>query len=341
MLRQAQKEIGNWNVHYVDAPPTREDLIKWFDLMDDVLQRRKTMAVFITAAKSCNHPDAKWLASLFPEKGRLDSVSINVVFSKLADPRALYFRSLLYRVNTEEMCDDMLQRSADLGYAPAQALMSERTMGDEALKYAKKAALQGDREGMYLYSCCLGVQCERKGIRGLIIQGINPDTLWCKRAADLCHLGAIGAYANKFEVDDWQHYTWLGKAAICGDVFSRAFLAQTAADQMENSKELLTSTCSEKELLTSTDAKILTDTKILFEIGAIAQRMLSLGGRYLYQKDRQTFKQAAVLYASWRSNAKRAIFSWIWAGKQLGVVKDIRGVIAKMLWAEQREWSCA
>ncbi len=319
MLHQAQKEIGGWDVSDIDSPSTREDLIMWFDYIGRLKNRNMFMIDFVyglvrpgTTKSSFNHPDAKWLVSLFTQSGQFVAGSernIDAVLSKhIHDPRALFFRSFLFLEHEFEECDDMIRRSADMGYAPAQAMMSFCTMGDVSLYYAEKAAAQGDRDGMYIYSYRLSYEADWTTI--------VPNLLWSKRAADLGHVGAIRDYANhKFEIGDWRRCALLGKAAIRGDAVSRQILMEIAAEPPNER-----------------------NSKLLFEIGAVSQKILDLGGCYL--KNHRIFEQTAALYTSWRADANKAIFFWIWAGRQLGVVRDIRDVIAKMLWAEQREWSC-
>jgi TPR repeat protein len=56
-----------------------------------------------------------------------------------------------------------LRRSAELGFAFAQALMAEETRGEEKFKFAQLAAAQGERDGFFWLGCCFrdGEGCEK------------------------------------------------------------------------------------------------------------------------------------------------------------------------------------
>ena len=43
----------------------------------------------------------------------------------------------------------LLHRSAELGFAFAQALLAERSLGEEKFKFAQPAAAQGEREDSF------------------------------------------------------------------------------------------------------------------------------------------------------------------------------------------------
>ncbi len=49
--------------------------------------------------------------------------------------------------------------------------------------------------------------------------------------------------------------------------------------------------------------------------------------------------RAVRLYRKWRLDAERAVWCWLWLARDLGIVKDIRLLIADLIWEERAVWS--
>ncbi len=50
-------------------------------------------------------------------------------------------------------------------------------------------------------------------------------------------------------------------------------------------------------------------------------------------------EESEKLHEQWRDVAKRSIVCWLWCAKQLGTCRDIRNLIAKLLFADCGAWS--
>jgi TPR repeat protein len=181
----------------------RGDLIKWWDVLDELVKVSGSpdIAGELEMARDCRHPDAQWLAALFPAGVPVSAAEARETLKQHGDdPRALCISCFL----DEGFSDDareQLRRAAELGYAPAQAVMSALTGEDEALMWATKSSSQGDRSGYMQLGTCfeLAQGCERD--MGKAIEMF-------KRAAELGHAEA-------------QLYYGRGWAAICSGCFPR------------------------------------------------------------------------------------------------------------------------
>jgi hypothetical protein len=120
----------------------RGELIKWYDVQE-ALPRAASAAdveLAMQRARECRHPDAQWLAALFPAGVAVTRARVlEVMLQHDADPRALWMAWKL----GDGWRYDLLERSAKLGYAPAQAEWSDRVPQEEKLAWAQKAEAQG------------------------------------------------------------------------------------------------------------------------------------------------------------------------------------------------------
>jgi TPR repeat protein len=127
------------------------------------------------------------------------------VFSALGqdDARALCFARLLG--DREDLT--LLRRSAELGYAFAQALVAWKTIGDEKFKFAQLAASQGERDSLFW----LG-RCFRDG------NGCEKDLVKAKEnyllGSDLGHVSAMLRLGELLDESDPQRWRWRGRGYI-------------------------------------------------------------------------------------------------------------------------------
>jgi hypothetical protein len=65
--------------------------IRWWDILE-LLSRSWTRSLGVAIARTCRHPDAQWLASLFPAEESATSRRLpEVMLEQRDDPRAMYF----------------------------------------------------------------------------------------------------------------------------------------------------------------------------------------------------------------------------------------------------------
>ena len=139
-------------------------LLEWYKIRDIFFGLNyvsHNIPLSIEMASSCQQPDARWLTEACAGKDVTTKEDAKRVFSALGqnDARALCFVWLCGA--REDLAP--LRRSAELGFAFAQALMAWKTEGNERFKFAQLAAAQGEREGHLMLGCCFrdGKGCEK------------------------------------------------------------------------------------------------------------------------------------------------------------------------------------
>jgi hypothetical protein len=192
-----------------------------------------------------------------------------------------------------------------------------RTNGGNAFRWAEAAALNGDRHGMYqlAYHCHYGFGCAKDGERAarLFLQ-----------AADLGDCTAQWSYGEwacgEF---DWLRYHWWLVAASRGYVYF--------GDLVPDVMRLLP--LFEK----GEKGRILHLFAPLLMIGLDADNKTMFGNtvsRYMVRSVQRVF----LLHDAMLARARRAIACWSMAGRRLGIVKDMRVMIAKAAWEEPWRW---
>jgi hypothetical protein len=191
-------------------------LLDWYKIRDTCFGHNKVsqnIPFALELASTCQHPDARWLTEACAGKDVNTFEDANRIFSALGqnDARALCFAWLC---SDDEEREDFasLRRSAELGFAFAQARMCCWTEGHEMFEFAQLAAAQGERDGFAMLGFCL-----RDGI------GCKKDFDKAKENFLLaCELGlvlAMVALGNLLGESDPQRWRWLGRAAALGESF--------------------------------------------------------------------------------------------------------------------------
>ncbi len=293
----------------------KAEMIKWWDAMDRLLVSNgaeQDIAEGLRMARACQHEDSKWLCALFPEDKPVPSKDeMKQVFLSLDDRRALFFAGTIAVHD-----DDLVQRSAELGYAPAQVLFASGCEEVEQFEWAAKAAAQGDRDGL-----CQLALCWRDGC------GVSEDDAKAlqlfKEAAELGHAEAQWCYGHGFDENSWERYLWWRRAAAGGHGLARRYIVEEAVPQLKLFNEGKGS------------------GRVLFEIGAACKGHLGGGkafGLLVHDDWLHATERAVALRNEWCEDAKRAVCCWMLCAKQLGVAKDLRLLIAGVLWAERVAW---
>jgi hypothetical protein len=107
------------------------ELGRWRNVLDSfgLAYTPSSVSRALQLARESLHPDAQWLASLFPAGTEVARWHMTAVMCELGDdPGALY---IAWRL-AEHSENKLLQRSAEKGYAPAQAKMAAVTSGDDS-----------------------------------------------------------------------------------------------------------------------------------------------------------------------------------------------------------------
>jgi hypothetical protein len=303
----------------VVASTDDEEQIKWFDAMDALLVTASSLPLMwsrighatnfvVKLATQCRHPDAQWICSLFPvpDYDIVHTTWQDVMEAQGDDPRAL---SYLWATTLNPR---LLERAAELGYAPAQAAFSSKrdVPAGSGFLWAERAAAQGDRRGMYLLAgrYMFGAGCKKDDVKAAALY---------QRAGELGDMKAVVRYGEvSFGELDWRRYR------VWAAVFRRRFIFP----------EMLRGL---RKLLPLFKAGL--HGRILFE-AAPDVRAAVCGGLMSYADDAK-FEAIFSVYEACRARAREGVKWWSLAARRLPVVKDIRVKIAKILWEEAWGWN--
>jgi hypothetical protein len=313
------------------------ELIKWWDVLDLLLQARRresrllvrdmldllvpvfphvphALARGVALARECRHPDAQWLAALFPPGAEVTPKRLAEVMSEQGEDE----RALLLAWAADAASRAALVRSAEMGYAPAQAqLASQVPPGPEKVEWAQRAADQGDRFGLFLLAQCvhLGRGCEADLDRGVELY---------RRAAELGLARAQNAYAMyAFRPEQWQRCVWQGRAAMQGLdplLFCNSVLFLFWRLEGDEQRRMVHAVG-----------------------GVVAKGLDAKTGRFFGSLELQEGQNAQLLrvvqlHESMMQRARQAIDCWSVVARRCGMAKDMRVLIAKMAWEEAWRW---
>jgi TPR repeat protein len=290
-------------------------LLEWYKIRDTFFGHNKVgrnIPLALEMASSCQHPDARWLTEACAGKDVTTEEDAKRVFSALGqnDARAMCF---LWRVSDGSVA--LLRRSAELGFAFAQAEMAEQTRGEESFKFAQLAAAQGERDGFYWLAACFQ-HCE----------GCEKDYVKAKenflRACELGDVLAMCRLGDLLEESSKQRWQWWSRAAALGHSWS--FLSNFA-----NQVDLFNSGSG--------------SASVMFAIGQAWQGHVNEAAKTMFNDGRNfeshigPAKQAIAFYEAQIKATKDAMRAWTQVGIRWKVVKDVRKLIAKLIWDSREE----
>jgi hypothetical protein len=300
-------------------PADKVDLIIWRDALDLFGRRTSSgipddvVASALALARQSGHGDAQWLVSLVPAEGSVTSEELARALQPHGEePRALFVcAGLSGRV-------ELMKRAAEAGYAPAQgklASMPDVFSADEQKRWAELAMSQGDRDGAFYLASLLS-----HGSTHVVEQEKAAVLSLYRVAAELGDATAQDHLALfAYQKSDWQRFFWWGRAASRGSVRSCTLLLKGAV-------------CAK-----TLDAS----GRVAFEIGAACKDHLTATrafGRHAEVNDLQAAIRCVEFYDTCCEKVRASIRCWLLVGRRSGVAKDIRLLIARLLWEERREW---
>ncbi len=320
----------------MNAESDRAELIRWWDAIDlihDLEDRfsadgwrrqeycgRQDIGEGLRIARECSHADAQWLAGLFPASKPVPTQEeMRFVFLGLkGDARADFFASAtspFFHRFQGFVRDVELDRSAASGYAPALAALADRDRAS-FWRWANLAAAQGHRRGLFLVG-----QCCRSGIDGCPIDHARYSEL-TKEAAELGDAEAQFEHGQcAFGEDEWQRYFWWRRARARGFKLTYWHLGEPAQKQMRRFDNGARS------------------GRVIYEIGATCQVIHVPRKVEERQRDWITsIDRTLALYDKWHAAVWRALNCWIWIAIGKGVAKDMRRMIAWLVWEGREAW---
>ncbi len=268
-------------------------------------------------ARTCQHADARFLVSLFPNGApRTDKEAAAAFLAAGDDARALCWAG---------ECDkhhrlDLWRRSAQRGYAWAKCRVATHDLQelDEATvrKLLAEAAQDGEVDGMRGLAHRMGFN-HGKGEWG-------EARFWTRRAAFLgCPSAQYILAAHHCRKGSVDRAIWMRRAATQTVRVSRATRAQFANEGVR--------------IMSDFDADGF--GRVVFELGRACGADYAELGAGRDAKWRRAVERARGLYVQWCNEAKEAIACWMWLGKKLGVAKDVRLLVADLIWRERPAWS--
>ncbi len=257
-------------------------------------------------ARLSEHPDAHFLVSLFLEDAPAGRVEAGAVFAAhLEDARCM---CLAWMCGVEPQ-DELLRQSAEGGYAWGQALHAHSTQDEELLGLA---VAQGEPEAMAVVMS--NIESGSQG--GADLKAVTREAAMLGQFYRQCE------YADKHCVlDSVEQKQWLRRAAMQDD-------GGRAHGWM---------LCSTTRLLPLYDQGA--GGRALFEIG----RAFSFSPKWECEawndEQRIAARRVIELYSKWTNDARRAVGCWLWLSRHLGVARDIRLLIADLVWDDRAAWS--
>ncbi len=207
-----------------------------------------------------------------------------------------------------------------MGYAPAQArfAFAHGMSGEECFEWAQRAAVQGDREGLYL----LGVYLSR----GRSCQVDPRKFAQCfKTAAQLGRGEGQLCYGLELAEEDPE-----GQAITCEAFCEVSWVVSILCD----------AAIWHLKAFDEGDGF----GPCVFEIGAACKGHVDATDKIAFGVDLEmtgieAMRRAVMLYDKWCEQAKHAIDCWSGIARRNCVVKVVRVMIARIVWDERRAWS--
>jgi hypothetical protein len=288
------------------------ELIKWFDALDK-LAVWSSPHEGLEMARECQHADAQWLAALFAPGTHVTPEGMREAMMEQGDdPRALYLASRLVKWDL-----GLLMRAAHGSFARAQVDLAARTADNaERLRLLEKASEQNDREGLFQLGRLLRLYRKDEA----------KATELFRRAAELNYHRAQLMYGQMgFGERDWERFHWRTKAAEGG-----LGVPQLCCDV---AKLLPSFERGEFGRILSTVEPVIRKNLAIWREDATI--CMHLDGGEIETGD---LERVFEMHAAMLRRARRAVDCWSIVGRRCGVVKDMRVMIAKMLWAEPWRW---
>jgi hypothetical protein len=295
-------------------------LVEWYKIRDTFFGQNyvsQDIPLALELAARCSHPDALWLTEACAGKGVTRKEEARLVFSALGqnDARALCFMWLC--VDEDEDDGDLaaLRRSAELGFAFAQAWMAGATGGEEKIKFAQMATSQGEREGFSSLGRCFryGHGCEED------FDKAKENFLLASKLGFVLAMIELGWLLEESDPRRWQ---WWGRAAALGASWN-----------------ILSSFSEQVALFNSGSGS----GAVMFAIGQALKGHVNEQKRTIFNSNIKfdsrigPAKQAISSYEAQTKATKDAMRAWTLVGIKLKVVKDVRKLIAKLIWDSREE----
>jgi hypothetical protein len=286
-------------------------LLAWYKSRDTFFGQNAVPMDFkkaIMLAAVCKHAEAKWFTNLLDRSSSWVEAK-EVFLGCETDPRALCFAGVL------QGNEDEIRRSADLGDAFAQAEMALRTSDEERFGWAKKSAVQGERDGFHALGWCyrIGEGCGKDKKRA---------SEYFLIAAELWNVFAMLRLGELFGPEEPRRFFWLGRAAANGEL--RRFL-NVMQEPIRNFNSGNGHGCVVFVIERVFRGQIDVETREIF--GSSCNFALLLGPA----------NQALRFFEFQLQSSRKAVDAWKIVAVRNAIVKDVRKMIGKIAWDSRSE----
>ncbi len=286
------------------------ELLLWLNIRDMLLGEncvKQDVGSAFALSRGCKHPNALWLTSLL-ENASLD---VESVFLSSEDPQAKVFVSLLQRRNGIPNYSPVIAAS-NRGDPFCQAFVARvcSGSGEEAMRLAKLSSDKGERDGLFFLGWIYdnGFGCRRS---------VEKAIHFYRLAAALQHIMAmvnLGWLLPESDPQRWfcwaKHQVVLkGETTPFFHFFQGVLSSFFAGDQSLRSSAFAIGCALFDHVDDSTIFGVPCDTNFI-----------------------SSAKRGVDFYRSQCRLARLAIMAWTQAGVRLGVVKDVRKMIGRMIW---------
>jgi TPR repeat protein len=291
--------------------------LKWYEIRDTLLGQnyvRQDVKQALELAAVCSHQDARSLTDLFAGKDVKTEEEARLVFLAQGDDACSLCFAELVSKNGDESC---LRRSAQLGYALAQACMANRTSGENLFNFASQAASQRERDGFYWLAYCYQYSY------GCVVD-LDKARENYLLAAKLGHVNAMTVYGLLLKDSDPQRWYWWSRAAARG---KSVWFLDKFSEQVERF---------------SCDTSL---APVVLAIGRALKGHLNdekqtiFGESGKYDSLISPANRAIDFFSSQLSAARKAVNTWCMIACRVGnniLNRDVRKKIGEMIW-EARE----
>lgn len=274
--------------------------VKWLDAREAFFYESTRKG--IDMARECvdDEEEAAWLCSVTPMhdwSGR----SWRDAFLSLPvqDARTMCYAALI----TPGIDLRLLKQAADLGFPYAQAMHATLNSYPDNVEYYTNAAKNGDRYALFL----IGLDCRYGPTDG------KEKDACLKRSAELGCPDAFYSHGlYNFPRHDPLRYTWFWKSIQCG---------QHVPEILDRMAEVCICLRTNDECHDRDDMG-----PAVYTIGSYLRKEPQSNHDLIF---------AVEYYKQQTLRLRAAINTWTWVARRVGVVKDIRRLIANMLWTDK------
>ncbi len=293
----------------------KRELIKWYHARrvffpDSVLYGRDPKyEERLALLRLCKHDDARFLLSLFPVVPMSDQQAASVFLAQGDDARCLCWSVVCGGLPVE--IGRTLLLSSEKGCAWGLSKYAQMCLyGPERLEAMEKAAAQGEPDAMAQLGYDLWY-----GKSGANKDESRAECLWREGALLGCPVAQLHLATRFCVPNSLERVTWLRRSAVQNLSTAIGALAREVREACRRFADGGSG-------------------RVLFEYG-LTFATIDLRN----QMDRFAYDTVVKCFEQWCSDAKRSILCWLWAAKQLGVAKDMRVMIADLIWKEKAAWS--